>query len=250
MSKVETDIKPDGRGDWVCRISFHELDGDGAQAAPTDGSETKRDYVRRLLFAPLDDAGIAPNPKLTERAKHKDCDASIDTLHREFLDKLADNLGHQSPEALTTLSETILYNTIGDGKSTRGLRLPRRGCWPSRIEVLDWANRIEPFPIDRIPGLKGWFGSIEGPKALNADCAVETYKWILKHKRPPYRDADRLAITEAAAQRRREIEVMRDRLKRFPGDASAQNTVKRYEYQHGRVLEIIREFRGDKGLLV
>lgn len=211
-------------------------------------AETKRDRVRRIVFNPLDEEGIRPNPKVTEiRGEDGKVTETREERHRRFLDALADSIAHMGDESLAALREAIKFNTLGDGKPT-GKRRGWRGCWPSRIDVLDWANAIEKFPMDKVPGLKGWFASVEGPRALENDIAVETFEWIRDHKRPPYRDRDIKTIQHRAAERRREVTRCRERLQRGP-DASAENQLSRYNYRLDTVRKLIREFRGDKGLL-
>ncbi len=211
--------------------------------------ETKRDRVRRLLFHPLEELGIEPNPKVKER---RDAEGNITATrverHKDWMNALCDHLGHVADETLIALRETITANPVGSGKAPRK-GAEWRGCYPTAIQILDWANRIEPFPLDRVPGLKGWFGSTAGPRALEADLAVETRDWIETHKRPPVHDQDMAAIRRAAALRRDEILRARDRVKRFK-DAEAQMAIDRYEYRLAEVIKIIREFRGDKGMLV
>lgn len=201
--------------------------------------ESKRARVRRIVFEPLERDGLRPNPKV--RALKEE------GAHRAWLDRLADDMGHMGDESLEALHDTIRYNTVGDGK-TSGRRRSARGCWPSRIDILDWANAIEKFPMDKVPGLKGWFASVEGPKALENDMALETFDWIRRHKRPPFRYRDKQSIREAATDRRREIDLARERLKRGP-DAACEALVQRYDYRLNNVRAIIRKFRGDKGMI-
>lgn len=148
--------------------------------------ETKRDKVRRLVFAPL---GFRHR---RERAEEDG---------RKWLDDLADELGYMSEDRLKALAE--LMRGQGEGAA--------RNFWPDRATFIGFAEMLEPRPLDQLPAVCSWFGSVEGPRAIEAGTLVETWQYIHRTKKPPYTEQARRVIDEQAAMSKRRIEVIADR---------------------------------------
>ena len=158
----------------------------GAEAQTEAHAETKRDKVRRCLFAPLD-------------FRHRREMAG--EAGRKWLDALADELGYMSEPRLAALAE--LLRGHGEGAA--------RNFWPDRATFIAFAERIEPRPLDQLPAVCSWFGSVEGPRAIEDGTLVETWEYIQRTKRPPYSDQARRLVAENAARSRRQLEVNADR---------------------------------------
>ena len=130
--------------------------------------ETKRDRVRRLLIHPLVDPitglGMRRNKQIMDQDRFK-----------ATLDRLCDELGYMSDLGLQTLYGFL--KTKGEGRN--------RDILPPRATILGYAELVEDCPIERIPAMASWFGSVEGPKAQTEGTLVETYRFIRKFKRPP-----------------------------------------------------------------
>lgn len=148
--------------------------------------ETKRDKVRRLVFAPLG---------FRHRRERADEDG------RKWLDDLADELGYMSEDRLKALAE--LMRGHGEGAA--------RNFWPDRATFIGFAEMLEPRPLDQLPAVCSWFGSVEGPRAIAEGTLVETWAYIHRNKRPPYTEQARRLIAEQAAMSLRRIEVIADR---------------------------------------
>lgn len=149
----------------------------------TDTAETNRDRVRRLLFRPLDfrkPRGVA------------------DADHAAALDALADDLAYMTDERLQALEQVL--RSKGEGAL--------RNLWPGAATVRGFAELIQPRPIEELPALLSWFGSVEGPRCIAEGTLVETFLYVAKRKVPPATDSARQLIARDAADNRRRIEVI------------------------------------------
>lgn len=150
--------------------------------------ENNRARVRRLLFDPLGfrfdrTSREGKDPEQAKRA----------------LDRIADDLAHLTDRELRHMVEML--QAKGEGS--------KRCFWPGFATFRGHAEAIHPRPIQSLPEMRSWFGSVEGPKARADGTLVETYDFMLKHKRPPYLPKDREQIaaqSEEAARRLRVIE--------------------------------------------
>lgn len=149
-------------------------------------AETKRDKVRRLLFAPL---GFRHRREVAEEDGQR------------WLDALADDLGYMGEDRLRALAELMQ----GHGEGTA------RHFWPDRPTFIAFAEVIEPRPLDQLPAICSWFGSVEGPRAIADGTLVETWLYIQRTKKPPVTEQARRLIAERAALSKRRIEVITDR---------------------------------------
>ena len=149
-------------------------------------AETKRDRVRRLLLDPL---GFR-FPKAVEQDEA-----------RKRLDRIADDLGYLSDQALRTLTEML--RSKGEGSS--------RNFWPDHATFVGFAEIVQPRPLEEHPALLSWFGSVEGPRAIEAGSLVETFEWIARRKVPPYAPQARKMVAEMAAQNARRLTIVRER---------------------------------------
>ena len=100
----------------------------------SDGQETSRDRVRRILIRPLQEAGMGMKPKKGERP------AEREARERAFLDGLADELGYCSDRVLAGLREWA--EASGEGT--------RRTWWPGRPAVR------RTCPISCVGRGRGW----------------------------------------------------------------------------------------------
>lgn len=149
-------------------------------------AETKRDRVRRLVFAPV---GFR-HPKRVGPEEG-----------RAFLDSLADDLAYMDDGQLAALAEALRGK--GEGSA--------RDWWPSRAAVLGIAEWIAPRPLELAPALMRWFGSVEGPRAIADGTLVETWAYFERHKAPPVTPAARAQVAQRAAEAARRLVVIADR---------------------------------------
>ena len=149
-------------------------------------TETKRDRVRRLLIDPL---GFR-FPKRTEPDEA-----------RKRLDRLADDLGYLSDASLRTLADML--RTKGQGSE--------RNFWPDHATFIGFAEVVQPRPVEELPALLSWFGSVEGPRAISEGTLVETFDWISRRKIPPYSPPARAAVNEEAAKNARRLSIIAER---------------------------------------
>lgn len=160
------------------------MDGPDEQA---DGHvETKRAKVRRLLFEPL---GFRFRREVDEAAR------------RHFLDGLADDLGYMAEDRLKALAEFL--RSHGQGSD--------RNIWPDRATFIGFAEVVQPRPLEELPALLSWFGSVEGPRAQAAGELVETWDYIRCRKAPPFTDGARKRVAEAARENSRRLDIIAER---------------------------------------
>ena len=166
--------------------------GDDGGAAPAAGAvsaepdRSNRDRIRDLLFNPL---GFR-FPRGTDAEKGK-----------AMLNRIADDLAYLSDESLAALLAMI--RTKGEGSS--------RCFWPPRATFLAIAEYIQPRPVEDIPALCSWFGSVEGPKAAGNGILVETFLFIEARKLPPVADGAMRQITAQARENARRLLIVDER---------------------------------------
>lgn len=211
------------------------------ETRPETRPETKRGRVRRLLLDPLIADGMrCPSWFVVKRDGDGEIVKTVDQLYRAYLDRLADALAYMSDEGLKRLREALYFNAEPappPQRRTAGRRYSDE--WPSFVAVFDLANGFEPCPLSLWPGLRGWFATQAGPRALASDIAVETYDFILANKRPPIHDRERAAIANAAWARRRHLAGLETGLV-LPADAMKRD---RYLYRLEKVTALIAGFR-------
>ncbi|QQA43943.1 hypothetical protein [Pelagovum pacificum] len=192
-------------------------------STPTQTAETKRDRVRRLLLEPL---GFRKSANVTaERQK-------------AILDQVCDELAYLSDEGLARVREAL--QAKGQGKA--------RDCWPELASFRAYAEMAEPRPIEELPALRRWFGSIEGPKAINERTLVETWVWFQRHKRPPVTPADRRQVFERSERNRRKLTIIEERIAAGREvDAEDRDWVRRYREKRDYLEQLVEQERGAKG---
>lgn len=161
-----------------------------AAVAPDGGgghAVSNRDRVRRGLFAEL---GFRRQPKVTPEA------------HAEMLDHLADELAYLDDAALAVLAEML--KTKGEGAA--------RNLWPDRATLRGFAEVVCPRPLSDLPGLRRWFASVEGPRAVLDGTLVATWAYFERRKCPPVQPGARAAVLEQAASDRRRLQIIAERL--------------------------------------
>ena len=154
--------------------------------------ETKRGRVRRLLITPLEDRGFrfkAGTPA---------------DKQRRYLDELADALGYMHDVRLAMLEECL--RSKGEGAA--------RCFWPAYATVIGFAEACQPRPIEEMPQMASWLGSVEGPKARREGTLVATFLFVETFKRPPFGDADRRKVAARAAELNDDLARVRDRIDR------------------------------------
>ncbi|MGZ9811551.1 hypothetical protein ACXN5S_13890 [Pseudoroseicyclus sp. H15] len=149
-------------------------------------TESNRDRVRRLLYAPL---GFR-----TKRGE--DAEA-----HGRLLDGLADDLAYLSDDDLKTLRRMVEVH--GDGA--------KRDIWPSMATFRGLAQIVRPRPLAELPALRSWFASVEGPRARAAGTLVETAQFFERKRVPPYKPGDRQLILERAQENGRRLALIEER---------------------------------------
>lgn len=135
--------------------------------------ETRRDKVRRLLFGPL---GFR-HPKRVSAAEGD-----------EALNRIADEIGYMSDRGLVVLAQMLR----GHGQGSD------RNFWPDRASFIGFAELVEPRPMEDLPALLRWFGSVEGPRAIEDGTLVETWEHFVRYKTPPVTRGAKAMIAERA----------------------------------------------------
>ncbi|WP_347311379.1 hypothetical protein [Defluviimonas sp. SAOS-178_SWC] len=149
-------------------------------------AETNRGRIRRILLDPL---GFRfPKKVEPEEAQRR-------------LDRIADDLGYLADASLKALEEML--RSKGQGSD--------RNFWPDHATFIGFAEVIQPRPLDELPALRSWFGSVEGPRAIAEGTLVETYGWIARRKVPPYTPQARALVLEEAAQNARRLSIIAER---------------------------------------
>lgn len=161
-------------------------------------AESRRDRVRRLLFAPLGFRRPANVPA---------------DQHDQQLTAMADHLGYMSDESLDVLRQML--QSKGQGKD--------RNTWPDRATIRALAEAVQPQPLAELPGLVRWFRSVEGPRAIQEGTLVETWAYFERCKAPPVGAGARARVLEEALANRRRVQVVEEKLRAgfavLPGEA-------------------------------
>ena len=179
--------------------------------------ETRRDRVRRLLIAPLQDRGM------------RFAKGTAPDQQRRFLDGLADDLGYMADDRLRALEEVL--RSKGEGH--------KRCFWPQRVAILGWAEALHPRPIEELPAMASWLGSVEGPKAQGEGTLVPVFRFIERYKRPPVGDQDRRAIASRALAINSDVGLWRDRRDRGVARADELASLRAYDAIEARALALI-----------
>lgn len=148
--------------------------------------ETKRDRIRRLLLDPL---GF-------RFPKAVDAEAGKKTLNR-----IADDLTYMSDASLAAMRDMMASK--GQGSA--------RNFWPDHASFIGFAEVVEPRPVEELPALLSWFGSVEGPAAMKAGLLVETWQFIERRKKPPVTNQERALVSEQAAKNARRLQIIEER---------------------------------------
>lgn len=150
-------------------------------------AETKRDRVRRLLLDPL---GFRHPRSMDEAAG------------RKFLDRLADELSYMADDRLSALRD--MMRSQGQGSA--------RNQWPDHASFIGFAEVVQPRPLEELPALLRWFGSVEGPRAAADGQLVETWEYIRKKKVPPVSPQARLVVADWAKENARRLLIITERI--------------------------------------
>jgi len=190
----------------------------------SDGQETNRDRVRRILIRPLQEAGMGMKPKKGERP------AEREARERAFLDGLADELGYCCDRVLAGLREWA--EASGEGT--------RRNWWPARVGFLATAQRYQPRPLEQLPAIASWFGSRAGAEARAVPGRlVAEFQFIERHRRPPIHDTERRALEMRAREIADTAARLRCRVDENRADASDRASLGAYDDIERRALAIV-----------
>lgn len=189
----------------------------------SDHHETKRDRVRRLLLDPL---GFRFR-KGTDPEEGK-----------KALNRIADDLAYMAEDRLRALKDMLA--TKGQGAD--------RNFWPDHATFIAFAEMVEPRPVEELPALLSWFGSVEGPTAMRSGQLVETWQFIERRKKPPVTPQERALVLEQAAKNARRIQIIEER--RRDGrtvDAEDAAWERWYLGLRGRCEDIVARERAARG---
>lgn len=187
------------------------MDGQDGEAG---AAETKRDRVRRLLLTPL---GF----RFRREVGPED--------QRRFLDGLADELGYMGDRSLAAMAEMLR----GRGQGSE------RNHWPDRATFVGLAEVVEPRPLDELPALLRWFGSVEGPRAIAEGTLVETWEYLERRKVPPVTVQARALVAEAAAEAARRLVILAERRAQGLGVAPEEAEWERWYLGRRAAIEAI-----------
>lgn len=179
--------------------------------------ETKRGRVRRLLITPLEERGFrfkAGTPA---------------DKQRRYLDELADALGYMADDRLAMLEECL--RSKGDGAA--------RCFWPAYATVVGFAEACQPRPIEEMPQLASWLGSVEGPRAAAEGTLVATFLFVERYKRPPFGDADQRKVAKKAGELNDDMARVRDRIDRGYGSDEDRAKLRWYDGIMARALKLV-----------
>lgn len=169
--------------------------------------ETKRDRVRRLVLHPLAERGM----RFARGVSAEDAERR--------LNEIADALAYMADDRLRLLEECL--RSKGEGSAKR--------FWPERVTIFNLAEACQPRPIEELPAMASWFGSVEGPRAREEGTLVATFLFIEKVKRPPYADKHRARVLERSRELEADMARVRDRIDRGYGSDEDRAKLRWYE---------------------
>lgn len=139
--------------------------------------------VQEHLIEPLEVLGMQRAPRATLGQ------------HEAFLEGLKGRLAYMSADGLQALAEVVEAN--GEGK--------RRDRWPSGMQIMKWASRLEAPPESDSRLVRSYLASAAGDRAAAGGYLAELYRHLKRFGAPPNDFAERQMATEAdEAQRRLE----------------------------------------------
>lgn len=196
------------------------------EGSPIPETETKRDRVRRLLLDPL---GFRW-PRGADEAEG-----------RRKLDGIADELAYMDDDRLAALRD--LLRGKGEGVA--------RCFWPERATFIGFAELVQPRPIEDLPALLSWFGSVEGPRAIEDGTLVETFEYIRDRKVPPAHEKAAAMIRARATENARRLQLVDDRIRQdLPPRDGEPEWARGYRARRAWCEEIVRIERAKRGLPV
>ncbi len=157
-------------------------------------AESGKAAVRSLLLTRCDEAGLRRAKGVTE------------AVHAALRARLVDRLAYMTPVNLMVLAEAVI-DTAGQQTGAA------RGVWPSEVIVMGYAHGLQRPPLREMRIVTSWFGSVEGPIAEAGGYAVELFRFLARHGRPPLA-MDMRKIREEAQENQRLAGIIRDRIER------------------------------------
>lgn len=192
---------------------------DSAAQAP---SETNRDRVRRLLFAPL---AFRHEARLTQSEA------------RAIEDPVADDLAYLTDESLAALARALVLK--GDGHN--------RNKWPGRATFVAFAMFVQPLPLEQDQKLLSWFASVEGQRMVQDGTLVETWGYIERWRIPPYTPEARRLVLESAQVAARRLKIVAERLDLgHPVDPSEREFARRYQAETDRLTALVARLAAER----
>lgn len=187
--------------------------------------ETKRDRVRRLVITPLAERGMRFAKGVTaEEAERR-------------LNEIADALAYMADDRLCLLEECL--RSKGEGSAKR--------FWPERVTIFNLAEACQPRPIEELPAMASWFGSVEGPRARGEGTLIATFLFIEKLKRPPFADKDRAKVLDRAREMEADLARVRDRIGRGYGSGDDRAKLAWYERIEARAEALVAAGEAKRG---
>lgn len=180
--------------------------------------ETNRDRVRRLFIEPMLELGF----RFKNRTPEQD--------QRKRLDAMADDLGYLTDENLQRVFATL--RSKGEGSS--------RCFWPTRATMIAYAQIAQPRPVEEIPGLASWFGSVAGREALAEGRLVAEYRFWIRSHRPPMHEVEKRRVAEAGRQDASRAELLREKAQRMDLDQQDQGWLDAFERHHAAAIKLVR----------
>lgn len=194
-----------------------------AQDAPCEQNKNNRDRVRELLFDKL----AFRHPRGTEPAKGQ-----------KFLDGIADEMSHLTASHLGALARMLVVHGAGSS----------RNFWPDRATFIGFAHVVCPRPLTADPKLLSWFGSVEGPKAIENGTLVETYRYFEQKRIPPVSEQAARLVRERSAENQGRVNRIKERIARG-GHVGTDNMqwFGWYNDLHDRLLALVEAERARRG---
>jgi len=123
-----------------------------------------------------------------------------------------------------------------------------KNFYPDRATFLGFAHLVAPRPLTDDPKLLGWFASVEGPKMIAEGTLVETWSFFERHRRPPFDDRSRRLVAEQAAENKRRVLLIDERVDRgVEVDPEDRAFVLRYRARQVELGELVVSERAKRG---
>lgn len=179
-------------------------------------TESKRARVRRLVVSPLTTSGM--------RFKQG---TPLDK-QRSSLNRICDELVRLDDRQLVMMRLWMEVNGEGSAKC----------FWPAFVSIAGYAGCLRPRPIEDLPELASWMGSVAGTAAAGVPGRlVMELRFIEKKRRPPVLPGEKEMIAHRSAELHQE--VLRAREMRECGRMYDEALLSRYERDNARAEALV-----------